>query len=69
MNFLQAEAKEQGFSIDSEGGGGYSSLHIRRGDFQYKKMRVSGEEWYVDVLSIHSSFTTIPGISSLLYIF
>ena len=69
VNFLQAEAKEQGFSIDSEGGGGYSSLHIRRGDFQYKTMRVSGEEWYVAVLSIHSSFTTIPGITSLLYIF
>jgi len=49
VKFLQDAAKEQGFSIDSEGGGGYSSLHIRRGDFQYKKMRVTDEEWYKNV--------------------
>jgi hypothetical protein len=31
---LQSEAKERGFEIDSEGGGGFSAMHIRRGDFQ-----------------------------------
>lgn len=25
---------------------GYSSLHIRRGDLQYKKVKISAEEWY-----------------------
>eukprot|EP00578_Thalassiosira_sp_NH16_P001179 CAMPEP_0181129138 /NCGR_PEP_ID=MMETSP1071-20121207/29161_1 /TAXON_ID=35127 /ORGANISM="Thalassiosira sp., Strain NH16" /LENGTH=1337 /DNA_ID=CAMNT_0023215103 /DNA_START=9 /DNA_END=4023 /DNA_ORIENTATION=- len=43
---LQDAAKKEGFSIDSEGGGGYSSLHVRRGDFQYKKMRIPAETWY-----------------------
>ncbi|KAL7535423.1 hypothetical protein ACHAXR_009712 [Thalassiosira sp. AJA248-18] len=43
VKFLQDEAA---LPTDSEGGGGYSSLHIRRGDFQYKKMKVSADEWY-----------------------
>ena len=29
VNYLQDEAKQQGFETDSEGGGGYSSLHVR----------------------------------------
>ena len=29
VKFLQDAAKEQGFSTDSDGGGGYSSLHVR----------------------------------------
>ena len=33
--------------LEEEGNGEFSSLHIRRGDFQYKKMKISGEEWYV----------------------
>lgn len=44
--FLQNSGKDLGFATDSEGGGAYSSLHIRRGDFQYKKMKISDEEWY-----------------------
>jgi GDP-fucose protein O-fucosyltransferase len=31
---LQAEGKRLGFTVDDEGGGGYSAMHIRRGDFQ-----------------------------------
>ena len=29
VNFLQDEARKLGFTTDSEGGGGYSSLHVR----------------------------------------
>jgi len=45
VKFLQDAAKADGFSIDGDGAGGYSSLHVRRGDFQYKKMKISAEEW------------------------
>lgn len=31
---------------DDDGSGGYSSMHIRRGDFQYKKVKISAREWY-----------------------
>lgn len=31
---------------DQNGAGGYSALHIRRGDFQFKKQRISAEEWW-----------------------
>lgn len=43
---LQEEGKQRGFAIDKEGAGGYSALHIRRGDFQYKECLISSEEWY-----------------------
>ncbi|KAL3920089.1 MAG: hypothetical protein SGILL_003436 [Bacillariaceae sp.] len=49
---LQAEAKERGFELDSEGGGGYSAMHIRRGDFQYKKVKLPAEEWYQNTKEI-----------------
>ena len=31
---VQAEGIERGFSVDDEGSGGFSALHIRRGEFQ-----------------------------------
>mmetsp|Transcript_24579 Transcript_24579/g.35733 ORF Transcript_24579/g.35733 Transcript_24579/m.35733 type:complete len:552 (+) Transcript_24579:121-1776(+) len=43
---LQKEGSKHEFIPDKEGGGGFSSMHIRRGDFQWKKMRISAEEWY-----------------------
>ena len=42
---LQKEGKELGFDVDEEEGGGYSSLHVRRGDLQYKKVKITAEEW------------------------
>jgi len=45
INALQEEGKKLGFSVDKEGGGGFSSLHVRRGDLQYKAVKISGEEW------------------------
>ncbi|KAK1748218.1 GDP-fucose protein O-fucosyltransferase family protein [Skeletonema marinoi] len=42
---LQDEGKARGFLTDINGAGGYSAMHIRRGDFQYKNMKISGEEW------------------------
>mmetsp|Transcript_3422 Transcript_3422/g.7374 ORF Transcript_3422/g.7374 Transcript_3422/m.7374 type:complete len:1165 (-) Transcript_3422:1622-5116(-) len=49
---LQAEAKTRGFDVDEEGGGGYSAMHIRRGDFQYKVVKISAEEWYENTKEI-----------------
>eukprot|EP00956_Cyclotella_meneghiniana_P004207 scaffold5177_cov73-Cyclotella_meneghiniana.AAC.2 len=46
INTLQLLGQDHGFSLEAEGNGGYSSLHIRRGDFQYKKMKLSAHEWY-----------------------
>lgn len=46
INILQLLGQDHGFSLEGEGNGGYSSLHIRRGDFQYKKMKLSAQEWY-----------------------
>ena len=43
---LQAEGMKGGFSLDENGGGGFSAMHIRRGDFQYKKVKIPAEEWY-----------------------
>lgn len=43
---MQLEAKERGFKIDDEGAGGFSALHVRRGDLQYKRVKIPAEEWY-----------------------
>jgi hypothetical protein len=43
---LQEEAIKRGFDVDEEGSGGFSALHIRRGDFQYKEVRLSAKRWY-----------------------
>lgn len=37
-------AKEKGFLINP-GSSGFSTIHARRGDFQYKEAVISGEEW------------------------
>ena len=43
---LQVEAIHHGWPVDSNGAGGYSSMHIRRGEFQYKRVKIPAEEWY-----------------------
>jgi len=42
---IQKEAAELGFHPDEDGGGGYSALHVRRGDLQYKRVKIPAEEW------------------------
>lgn len=44
---IQQEAVERGFSLDEEGGGGYSSIHIRRDDLQFKEVWLSEDQWCV----------------------
>ncbi len=46
---LQEEGTKRGFTLDTEGGGGFSSMHVRRGDLQYKKVKISAEEWYANL--------------------
>jgi hypothetical protein len=46
INLIQEEGKQLGFKVDNEGAGGFSALHIRRGDLQYKEVIISAEEWY-----------------------
>jgi hypothetical protein len=43
---LQQEGMQRGFAVDDEGAGAYSAMHIRRGDLQYKKVKISASEWY-----------------------
>jgi hypothetical protein len=43
---LQYEGKQRGFEVDQEGAGGYSALHVRRGDLQYKECLIPAEEWW-----------------------
>ena len=63
---LQEEAKditESGASIvDAEGSGGYSSFHIRYGDFQYKETRLDAEDIY------ESTKDLFPNESEIIYI-
>jgi len=46
IQLLQDEGKQLGHEVDEEGAGGYSALHVRRGDLQYKEVMISAEEWY-----------------------
>jgi GDP-fucose protein O-fucosyltransferase len=43
---VQAEGVTRGFAMDDEGAGAYSALHVRRGDLQYKKVKIPAQEWY-----------------------
>jgi len=43
---LQVEGIQRGFKIENEGSGGFSAMHVRRGDLQYKEVKISAEEWY-----------------------
>ena len=43
---VQMEGVARGFPVDEEGGGGYSAMHIRRGDLQYKRVKIPAIEWY-----------------------
>lgn len=52
---LQAEGRRRNFDVDEEGAGGYSAMHIRRGDFQYKKVKIPAEEWYDNTKEIWKS--------------
>jgi GDP-fucose protein O-fucosyltransferase len=43
---IQLEGKTRGMVPDANGAGGYSALHVRRGDLQYKKVKIPASEWY-----------------------
>jgi hypothetical protein len=44
---IQKEAVSRDFFPDPQtGAGGFSSLHVRRGDLQYKKVKIPANEWY-----------------------
>lgn len=43
---MQRDGKELGFDVDDKNAGGFSALHIRRGDFQFSKQKISAEEWW-----------------------
>jgi hypothetical protein len=38
--------------LDSNLVGGYSSLHIRRGDLQFKEVKIEAREWYENTREI-----------------
>jgi hypothetical protein len=43
---IQTEGLLRGFTPDNNGAGGYSAMHVRRGDLQYKKVKIPAIEWY-----------------------
>jgi len=51
---VQKEAMSLGFSLDEEGGGGYSAMHVRRGDLQYKRVKIPAKEWYDNTKEVWS---------------
>ena len=46
IQMLEEEAASSGGNYGNVGEPRYSALHVRRGDFQYKKVKLSAEEWY-----------------------
>lgn len=42
---LQQEGMAMGFMNNEEGVGSYSSLHVRRGELQFKEVKIPAEEW------------------------
>ena len=58
LNGLFAESdKSKSFSLnlDSELVGGYSSMHIRRGDLQFKEVKFDSNEWYQNTKELWKS--------------
>lgn len=49
---VQAEGRARGFEPDENGAGGYSALHVRRGDLQYKRVKIPASEWYENTKEI-----------------
>ena len=44
---LRKEGADRGFEVDTETEtGGYSAMHIRRGDLQFKRVKFGPEEWW-----------------------
>ena len=56
---IQTEAVQLGFSPDEEGGGGYSSLHVRRTDLQYPDVLLNEDKWYVYVIDCNCNQCSI----------
>ena len=50
---IQQEALDRGFAVDDEGGGGYSSLHVRRDDLQFKDAVISEDRWWDNTKEIY----------------
>jgi hypothetical protein len=46
IQLFQDEGKEHGVDVDEEGAGGYSALHVRRGNLQFNEVVIGAEEWY-----------------------
>eukprot|EP00978_Attheya_sp_CCMP212_P036878 scaffold170273_cov47-Attheya_sp.AAC.2 len=47
---LEEETKKLGLSPNEDGG--FSSLHVRRGDLQYKEVKIPAEKWYANTKDI-----------------
>lgn len=49
---IQAEGRQRGSEVDENGAGGFSALHVRRGELQYRKVKFPAEEWYQNTKEI-----------------
>ena len=49
---MNPEGDGKKLDLDEEGVGGYSALHVRRGDLQFKEVRIEAGEWYKNTKEI-----------------
>ena len=48
---LRKEGAERGFEVDTETEvGGFSAMHIRRGDLQFTSVKFGAEQWWEDAV-------------------
>lgn len=45
LHLNEGKARSYSLDLDSELVGGYSSLHIRRGDLQFKEVKFDSNQW------------------------
>jgi hypothetical protein len=45
LHLNEGKARSSSLDLDSELVGGYSSLHIRRGDLQFKEVKFDSNQW------------------------
>jgi hypothetical protein len=50
----EESAKLSSSSLSLSGRPSYSSMHVRRGDFQYKKVKITAQDWYDNTRELFS---------------
>ena len=54
IKLLEEESTKLLIHSSDGGGPSYSSMHVRRGDFQYKKVKITAQDWYDNTKELFS---------------